>query len=601
MVFTPTFLDELRERVGLAQVVGRRVRLQKRGREHVGLCPFHNEKSPSFTLNEDKGFFHCFGCGAHGDVIGFVMRGEGLSFPEAVGRLAAEAGIELPTVTPDDRARAERATQLANVLETAASWYATQLGAQIGRAARSYLEKRAVTAETMARFRLGYAPGARTALKDAMLARGFTETALVEAGLTKQPEDGGASFDRFRDRIMFPIADRRGRIIAFGGRAMAEGLAKYINSPETPLFHKGRHLYNLALAREAAVAAGTVIVAEGYMDVIALAQAGIAHAVAPMGTALTEDQMAELWRLAAEPVLCFDGDDAGWRAALRAAERALPLLKPGRSFRFALLPKGLDPDDLVRQQGSAAMNEVVAAALPLSDVLWRRAGAGNTADTPERRAALRQNLFDLIRTVGDESVRAYYRQDAELRLSRAFPVAVRPGAAWGGGRMRFAGAGAAPPLPLPKARRERQLLQLVLNHPTLLERDSEILAHLDFSGDLDRLRGAILDQHAIHPGLDSAGLKRHLSEVGLSGLVERLVGAGVKYMEPYLRPDASLADAERGWNSILVRHRRAHAAQEFGDAGEALAQDWSEESLQRLRHLKAQHEAGHGAEAEQTE
>jgi DNA primase len=599
MVFTPTFLDELRERVSLAQVVGRRVRLQKRGREHSGLCPFHNEKTPSFTLNEDKGFFHCFGCGAHGDVIGFVMRGEGLSFPEAVARLASEAGLELPSVTPDDRARAERGTLLANALEAAAGWYATQLAGQVGRAAKAYLDKRGVKTETIARFRLGYAPGARTALKDAMLARGFAEAALVEAGLLKKPEDGGASYDRFRDRIMFPICDRRGRVIAFGGRAMAEGLAKYINSPETPLFHKGRHLYNLALAREAAATAGTVIVVEGYMDVIALAQAGIAHAVAPMGTALTEDQMTEAWRMAPEPVLCFDGDDAGWRAALRAAERALPLLKPGHSFRFALLPKGLDPDDLVRQKGAAAINEVVEQALPLSEILWRRAASGNKADTPERRAALRQDLFDLIRTVGDPGVRTYYRQDADLRLAKAFPGAAR--AAGGAARGRVPGA-AGPLLTLPTARRERLLLQLALNHPALLDNDSEALAHLDFSGpDLDRLRRAILDQHAIHPGLDSAGLKHHLSEVGQSGLVERLVGPNVRYLEPFARPDASLAEAERGWQHILARHRRAGAAQEIRDAGEALARDWTEESLQRLRHLKAQHEAGHGAEAEQTE
>ena len=360
MAFPPEFLDEIRARVPLAGVVGRRVKLAKRGREHSGLCPFHNEKTPSFTVSEDKGFYHCFGCGAHGDALGFVMRMEGLSFPEAVERLAGEAGLRVPQASPEERAAARRRADLYDVVEAAAAWFEERLAGSEGAEARAYLESRGLRRETVTSFRLGYAPDRRGMLRAALNARGLDNAQLAEAGLIKLPEapqdapdaaSAGAPRDYFLNRIIFPITDRRGRAIAFGGRALGESRAKYLNSPETPLFHKGRVLYNQARARQAAHDTGELIVCEGYMDVIALGQAGFPAAVAPLGTAITEQQIAVLWRLADEPVLCLDGDQAGRRAGFRAAERALGLLKPGRSLRFAALPEGEDPDSLVRGQG----------------------------------------------------------------------------------------------------------------------------------------------------------------------------------------------------------------------------------------------------------
>ncbi|MGE5545495.1 MAG: DNA primase, partial [Solirubrobacterales bacterium] len=338
MAFPPQFLDELRVRVPLAGVVGRRVKLARKGREHQGLCPFHNEKTPSFTVNEDKGFFHCFGCGAHGDAIGFEMRAGHLSFTEAVERLASELGLEVPAATPEERRQEQRRASLHDAMEAACVFFEHQLLGPAGREGLAYLKNRGLSDATIARFRLGWAPDSREALKGALMSDRLPEAMLVEAGLLKKPEHGGASFDLFRGRVTFPITDRRGRVIAFGARTMGDHQPKYLNSPETPLFHKGSTLYGLAHAREQARTRGVALAVEGYMDVIALHQAGFDYAVAPLGTALTEEQIQELWRLADEPILSFDGDSAGQRAMARAAERALPILVPGKSLRFAVLP-----------------------------------------------------------------------------------------------------------------------------------------------------------------------------------------------------------------------------------------------------------------------
>ena len=395
MAFPQEFLDRIRAMVPIADVVGRKVRLTKRGREHTGLCPFHNEKTPSFTVSEDKGFYHCFGCGAHGDVISFVVEQEGLSFPEAVEKLAGEAGLEVPKSSPQERQREERRGTLYDVVEEACRWYEQQLASKDGQAARDYLSGRGIDRETREAFRLGYAPGGRGALRQAMHARGYKDDQLIAAGLLKQPEDGGSPRDYLFDRVIFPITDRRGHVIAFGGRTMGEAKAKYLNSPESELFHKGRVLYNLARARRAARDTGELIVAEGYMDVIALAQAGFPAAVAPLGTAITEEQIAELWRLADEPVVCLDGDSAGRRAGYRLIERALPQLKPGFSLRFALLPQGEDPDSLVSAQGAQAFRKIVDGARPLAELLWMKQVENRPLDTPERRAGLRQALRDI--------------------------------------------------------------------------------------------------------------------------------------------------------------------------------------------------------------
>ncbi|MEQ9609958.1 MAG: DNA primase, partial [Kiloniellaceae bacterium] len=457
MAFPPDFLDELRNRVTTSEVVGKRVKLVKKGREHSGLCPFHNEKTPSFTVNDEKGFYHCFGCGAHGSAIDFVMNTEGLSFPETVERLAGLAGMQVPQERPEDRQRAEKRAGLIDVLEAACLWFEEQLRTEAGKEARDYLAGRGLAPETVKAFRLGFAPRQRGVLAKALRARGIAVDQLIEAGLVKRAEEGerggdpGDAWgnesdlrDYFFHRVIFPITDRRGRVIAFGGRTLGDSKAKYLNSPDTPLFHKGRVLYNLARARKAAHDTGELLVTEGYMDVIALAEGGFPAAVAPLGTALTEDQIEELWRLAAEPTLCFDGDTAGQRAAFRAAQRALPLLKPGKSLLFALLPPGEDPDSLLRSQGPQAVRAMLDAAQPLADVIWRKATEGRAADTPERRAAIRADLRAEVRNIRDPELREDYRQEMERRFEAAFGYGGQgQGRGGQGGQSRAAGGAQA--------------------------------------------------------------------------------------------------------------------------------------------------------------
>src|SRR5271169_5099785 len=403
MAFPPGFLDELRNRISLSSLVGGRVKLTRRGREYAGLCPFHHEKTPSFYVVDDKNFFHCFDCGAHGDAIGFVMRADNLDFLEAVEKLAGEAGLAVPQATPEERKRAQRQKTLLETLEAAAAFYEARLWAPAGSRARDYLQARGLDPDTIRRFRLGWASEDRQALRR-VLARDFPEPLLTEAGLLHRPESG-EPFDYFRGRIMFPIGDRAGWVIAFGGRVIADGQPKYLNSPDSPLFEKGRVLYGWSAARAAAGEGTDPIVTEGYMDVIALHRAGFTSAVAPLGTALTEFQLHELWRLGADPILCFDGDAAGQRAAVRALRRALPLLRPGRSLRFATLPSGEDPDSLIRRAGRIAFEQVIAAARPLSHTLWEVELAAGPVDTPERRAALDNRLMEDVALIADATVR----------------------------------------------------------------------------------------------------------------------------------------------------------------------------------------------------
>ena len=398
MRFTPQFLDELRARLPVSEVVGRRVKLKKAGREFKGLSPFQQEKSPSFTVNDQKGFYHDFSSGKHGDIISFLMETEGVGFTEAVERLASMAGMALPAATPDAARHEQRRKTLYDVMELAAKFFADTLASRNGAKARGYLADRAITPATQLQFRLGYAPAAeRFALKEHLGSHGIPTEDMVEAGLLVAGDDIPVPYDRFRDRVMFPITDVRGRVIAFGGRALEKDVpAKYLNSPETPLFHKGDNLYNLSTARQATHNGSPLIVVEGYVDVIAMVTSGFGGAVAPLGTALTENQLALLWKMADEPILCFDGDRAGQKAAYRAADLALPSLLPGKSLRFALLPEGQDPDDLARSGGRGAIEEVIAAARPLSDMIWSREIEGGSFATPERRAALEARIGELV-------------------------------------------------------------------------------------------------------------------------------------------------------------------------------------------------------------
>ena len=579
-MFPPQFLDEIRARVPLESVIAKRVRLIRRGRESVGLCPFHKEKTPSFTVNEDKGFFHCFGCGAHGDVIGFVMRDEGLSFPEAVERLAGDAGLALPARDAQTEARDKERLSLYGVVEAAAKWFEAELAGPRGVAARRYLEARGVDEETRAHFRLGFAPDGRNGLRVALSGDGVTEAMLLAAGLVIKPDDGRAPYDRFRGRVIFPICDRRGRVVAFGGRALGDGQPKYLNSPETPLFSKGTLLYGQHLAAPAARKAGRVIAVEGYMDVIALHQAGMTEAVAPLGTALTEQQLEALWRLAAEPVLCFDGDEAGARAAGRAVERALPLLSAKRSLRFAALPSGQDPDTMVRDRGRRAMGEIVEAAIPLSQQLWEAALGGRALDTPEARARVNKWLQDQVERIPDRDLRFRYVEEFRTRLRAPFrerrhggrqalpaaEVAVTRGGALGPGAR-----GTAQP-------REHFLLQILLDYPALAVEQRETLAGLTLETQrFAAVMAALIDWAEGGPEPEGAGLRAALAGHGLGSAVDELVGSDAHYLD---RP-ADLADARTLFEDVLKRQR--YRLEEQAAQAEADGAHTDEESWERLR------------------
>src|ERR1700678_1843448 len=429
MRFTPQFLEDLQARLPVSEVVGRRVKLKRSGREWKGLSPFQQEKTPSFFVNDQKQAWFDFSSGKNGSIFDFVMQTEGVSFPEGGERLANMAGLPLPAVTPDAARHEARRKTLYDVMELAAKFFADTLASRNGAKARGYLGDRAISPATQLQFRIGYAPGERFALKEYLGAKGIPVEDMVEAGLLISGEDIPVPYDRFRDRVMFPIADLRGRVIAFGGRALEKDQpAKYLNSPETPLFHKGDNLYNLAPARLATHNGAPLVVVEGYVDVIAMVGAGFAASVAPLGTALTENQLALLWKMADEPILCFDGDRAGQKATWRAADLALPHLVAGKSLRFALLPEGQDPDDLARSGGRAAIEEVISAARGLADVIWSREIEGGTYATPERRAALEKRIGELSNGIRDEVVRRYYRQDLAKRLQQTFaPETARGG------------------------------------------------------------------------------------------------------------------------------------------------------------------------------
>lgn len=548
------FLDELRARTPLAAIIGRRVKLTRSGRNWKGCCPFHNEKSPSFYVYDDG--YHCFGCGAHGDAVGFVMQSQGLQFREAVDLLAGEAGLDVPKASPEAAVEDQRRIDLQAVLEAAAELYQRRLTSADGARARAYLEGRGLSRDTIARFGLGWSGEGRGQLATALQSQGITPDLLVEVGLMRESEDGRPPYDLFFNRVMFPIRDRRGSIVSFGGRILADGQPKYVNGPETRLFSKRRNLYGLDIARTEARKGADIIAVEGYMDVIALHQAGFAGAVAPLGTALTEEQLAELWRLSPMPILCFDGDAAGQRAALRVADIALPHLTPERSLRLARLPAGEDPDTLIRRNGAEAFRAILTAAEPISTALYGLYAAG-LGTTPEQRAGLRTRLEAAAAKVADKALASEIRRALLDQFFAARPQTPRPSyrpAERGRGAGRGPSLGPAiaitrtPPGPdLAASERVRALLAILLRHPALIGQVEEAFGLLDLPSTLSPLRDAILQWSSVAETLDSQALITHLHASGLARDVTQVLSAVPMPLPECAKATASSAEAASGW------------------------------------------------------
>ena len=418
------FCDELRAKISIVDVVGSKVKLVRKGREYQACCPFHNEKTPSFTVNEAKGFYHCFGCGAHGDIIKFEMDANGLTFIEAVEKLAHKVGMQLPKLNPESKEQAEKRASAYDIMEMAARFFEKNLRLPAGRAGLDYLYARGFDDEIIRKFRLGFAPG-NNGLKAQLSSQGVTDAEMSELGLLTLPENN-RPHDFFRNRVMIPIMDKRGKVIAFGGRVMDGSQPKYLNSPETPVFNKRRVLYNLNYAREKGFDAKRLIICEGYMDVIAMDKYGIGYAVAPLGTALTEDQIQEAWKVVNEPVCCFDGDGAGIKAAVRSVDRVLPILKPGYSLQYAFLPDKQDPDEFLKAKGTDEFLKIITNAMPLKDLLWKKTLEGKQTGTPEQKARIEKEVKEEVAKITDETVRGYYAQDMKGKIYQELIEKARP-------------------------------------------------------------------------------------------------------------------------------------------------------------------------------
>jgi DNA primase len=592
MTLSPAFLDELRARVTLSSVISPHVKLTRAGREWKACCPFHNEKTPSFTVNDEKHFYHCFGCGAHGDAIRFLTDSRGLPFMDAVKELAASAGMEVPAPDPRSRARAERQATLHDVMAAAQAWFAEQLDGIEGAEARAYCQRRGIGAAAIKRFGIGFAPDRRQGLRKALAEH--TDAKLIETGLLISVEEK-EPYDRFRGRLMFPIRESRGRVIGFGGRILGPGEPKYLNSPETPLFDKGSSLYNLDRASPASRAAKRLIVVEGYMDVIGLDRGGIGEAVAPNGTALTERQLELLWRLDPSPILCFDGDAAGSKAAIRAATRALPLLGPERTLSFVALPEGQDPDDLVNSGGREAVEALLQTPEPLVDRLWRHERDSGPLTTPEERAGLKQRLLDHAAAIADRSLSQLYRDEWMERffaLNRRERPAFTPSASQQRRGTYVRGRGFIPPEPPASAEARaigetgvdrhtaRALVAGLTRFPDLVVEEAGILAALPFADPAaEKLKHRLLDQALRSGHLDSAVLAPILAEAGTAQLLEGTLGGfgkGFSFNRTDTEPAQARADLRAVIELLGDRHEIAQGLAEVSgrvmDDPEAVAE-----------------------------
>ena len=524
MVDLQKFLDELRSKVSIADVVGGKVKLVRKGREFLGLCPFHNEKTPSFTVNEAKGFYHCFGCGAHGDIVKFEMEANGLPFMDAITKLAHKAGVPLPAFSKEHNIENEKKNSQYDIMEQAAKFFEKNLHLTGGRKALDYLYNRGFDDGIITKFRIGYAPN-NNGLKAQLSSKGISENEMVELGLASVSESktGQESrvFDFFRDRVIIPIMDKRGRVIGFGGRILGDGQPKYLNSPDTPVFNKRRILYNYHYARDKAYDAKTLVICEGYMDVIALDKFGFSYAVAPLGTALTEEQIMEAWKVCPESTLCFDGDSAGVRAAMRSVDRVLPILKAGYSLKYAFLPDKLDPDDFLKAKGSEAFASILKDTKPLSELLWLKNLEGKAIETPEQKALFEKNLYEDVAKITDEKVRGYYLQEIKARLYNEFG---RAGFTGSGGKR--AGVSGKAKVQRPKIRDDffaSFFLAALVAYPELISEYEEKLSMFEIgNSSLQKILDALLALYQTHEQLDFNLVNQSLCDKGLKDSLKSL-------------------------------------------------------------------------------
>ncbi len=628
MRFSDQFLDEIRQRLPITQVVGEHVMWDKRksqpGKGDMwACCPFHGEKSPSFHADDRRGIYHCFGCGVSGDHFKFLTEKAGMSFPEAVEKLAGMAGVPMPARDERQEKREAERKSLIDVMELATKYFEAALSHNIGARARGYLLERGVSAQSQTRFRIGFAPDSRNGLKEHLAANGVSAQDMVDTGLVTSRDDDPLTYDRFRNRVMFPIMDFRGRVIAFGGRAMSADVpAKYLNSPETELFHKRQTLYNGQTARQAARDGSTVVVVEGYLDVIAAVAAGFEGTVAPLGTALTEEHLQLLWRMTDSPVLCFDGDKAGLKAAERAADLVMPHLKPGFTVRIATLPEGQDPDDLIKAQGRGAFADVIERARSLSDVIWSMETGGLVPETPEARAALQARLRERANGIQDGSVRFHYAQAFDEKL-RAFFAPVRQNRFEPrGGQQRYGQSGAygyprggTPRLVVSDTLRNSRLLKpgamaeatpreaaiilSLVNHPALVEDKFEALAALDFeTPTAQKVMNEILSLVVRHHDISGDDLKAALGVRGHGPALDKMSDVLARQGVWQIASEIALVDAETGLSHALALHnKKVQLNRELKAAEAALGEDPSEETFERLRDIKNQITTVDGTEA----